>query len=84
MRGSDEIAAAPRFVRRYGAEAPFVAGLPGGPSAARGVTAQELRWGVRVEGALDSDDLLDRRTRLGLVDADRAASIDAAQAALAD
>jgi len=37
-----------------------------------------------VEGALDSDDLLDRRTRLGLVDADRTASIDAAQAALAD
>jgi glycerol-3-phosphate dehydrogenase len=81
---SDEIVAAPRLVRRYGAEAPFVAGLPGGPSAARGVTAQELRWGVRVEGALDSDDLLDRRTRLGLVDADRTASIDAAQAALAD
>jgi glycerol-3-phosphate dehydrogenase len=81
---SHEIVAAPRLLRRYGAEAPFVAGLPGGPSAARGVTAQELRWGVRVEGALDTDDLLDRRTRLGLVDADRAASIDAARAALAD
>ena len=81
---SDEIAAPPRFVRRYGAEAPFVAGLPDGPPAARGVTAQELRWGVAVEGALDVDDLLDRRTRLGLVEADRAASEDAAAAAFAD
>ncbi|HYI51901.1 MAG TPA: glycerol-3-phosphate dehydrogenase/oxidase [Microbacterium sp.] len=79
-----EIRAAPRFVRRYGAEAPFVAALPDGPAAARGVTAQELRWGVRVEGALDVDDLLDRRTRLGLVRADREASMDAAAAALAD
>lgn len=78
---SAEIAAAPRLVRRYGAEAPFVAALPGGPGAARGVTAQELRWGVAVEGALDVDDLLDRRTRLGLVAADREASIDAAAAA---
>jgi glycerol-3-phosphate dehydrogenase len=79
-----EILAAPRFVRRYGAEAPFVAALPDGPAAARGVTAQELRWGVRVEGALDVDDLLDRRTRLGLVAVDRDASVDAAAAALAD
>ena len=81
---SAEIVAAPRLVRRYGAEAPFVAGLPGGPSAARGVTAQELRWGVRVEGALEVGDLLDRRTRLGLVADDRAASTHAAEAALAD
>jgi glycerol-3-phosphate dehydrogenase len=79
---SGEIAAAPRLVRRYGAEAPFVAALPDGPPAARGVTAQELRWGVEVEGALNADDLLDRRTRLGLVAADRDASMDAAAAAL--
>ncbi|MET0782339.1 MAG: glycerol-3-phosphate dehydrogenase/oxidase [Microbacterium sp.] len=79
---SGEIIAAPRLVRRYGAEAPFVARMPGGPSAARGVTAQELRWGARVEGALEVDDLLDRCTRLGLVAADRAASTDAAAAAL--
>jgi glycerol-3-phosphate dehydrogenase len=79
---SGEIAAAPRLVRRYGAEAPYVAALPDGPAAARGVTAQELRWGVRVEGALDVDDLLDRRTRLGLVASDREASVDAAAAAL--
>jgi glycerol-3-phosphate dehydrogenase len=35
-----------------------------------------------VEGALDADDLLDRRTRLGLVPADREASLAAAAAAL--
>jgi glycerol-3-phosphate dehydrogenase len=78
-----EIAAAPRLVRRFGAEAPFVARLPDGPVAARGVTAQELQWAVAVEGALTIDDVLDRRTRLGLVASDRAASTDAAAAAFA-
>lgn len=77
-----EITAPPRFVRRYGAEAPFVAGLPGGrPVAARGVTAQELGWGVAVEGALGVADLLERRTRLGLVAVDAEASVPAALAA---
>ncbi|MEU1972442.1 glycerol-3-phosphate dehydrogenase/oxidase [Microbacterium sp. NPDC019599] len=76
-----EIAAPARLVRRYGAEAPFAAGLPDGPGAARGVTAQELQWAVAVEGALTLDDVLDRRTRLGLVAADRAQSTDAAVAA---
>lgn len=78
-----EIAAPARFVRRYGAEAPFAASLPDGPTAAQGVTAQELHWGVQVEGALGIDDLLDRRTRLGLVARDREASVDAAAAAFA-
>jgi glycerol-3-phosphate dehydrogenase len=76
-----EIAAAPRYVRRFGAEAPYVAALPDGQPAARGVTPQELQWGVAVEGALGIEDLLDRRTRLGLVEADRDASTDAAAAA---
>lgn len=76
------IAAPPRLRRRFGAEAPFVAALPDGPAAARGVTAQELQWGVAVEGAMTVGDLLDRRTRLGLVEADREESMDAAAAAL--
>lgn len=76
------IAAPPRLVRRYGAEAPFVAALPDGRDAARGVSAQELEWGIRVEGALTVDDLLDRRTRLGLVASDRDESVEAAQAAI--
>jgi len=78
-----EIAAAPRLVRRFGAEAPFAAALPDGPAAACGVTAQELHWGVAVEGALSIADLVDRRTRLGLVETDREASTDAAAAAFA-
>ena len=78
-----EIAAPARLVRRYGAEAPYAAAFPEGPGAARGVTAQELQWGVMVEGAMSVDDLLDRRTRLGLVERDRIESTDAAAAAFA-
>jgi len=76
-----EIAAPARLVRRYGAEAPFVAALPDGPGAARGVTGRELRWGVDAEGALTVDDLLERRTRLALVAADAEESREAAAAA---
>ena len=36
------------------------------------VTGAELLWAVRHEGALDEDDLLDRRTRIGLGPAGRA------------
>ncbi|MGH3681829.1 MAG: glycerol-3-phosphate dehydrogenase C-terminal domain-containing protein, partial [Natronosporangium sp.] len=43
------------------------------------VTAAEVLWAVRHEGALTVDDLLDRRTRLGLVPADRAAALPAAE-----
>jgi glycerol-3-phosphate dehydrogenase len=35
------------------------------------VTLAELVFGVTHEGAHDTDDLLDRRTRVGLVPADR-------------
>ncbi|MFC9950156.1 glycerol-3-phosphate dehydrogenase C-terminal domain-containing protein, partial [Streptomyces prasinus] len=51
--------------------------LPGHP-----VTGAELLWAVRHEGALDESDLLDRRTRIGLVPADRAASLDAVRTLL--
>ncbi|MEU6058902.1 glycerol-3-phosphate dehydrogenase/oxidase [Streptomyces sp. NPDC047097] len=74
-----------RLVRRYGTEAPAVHALaltdpalaepvaPGHP-----VTAAELVWAVRHEGALDAADLLDRRTRVGLVPEDRAAALESA------
>jgi glycerol-3-phosphate dehydrogenase len=79
----------PRLVRRYGSEAADVAALavadprllepvaPGVP--VRGV---ELAWGVVAEGALTAEDLLQRRTRLSLVDAWHDAAREAAQAAL--
>jgi glycerol-3-phosphate dehydrogenase len=44
--------------------------------------AAELAWAVRHEGALDEGDLLDRRTRVGLVAADREAALPAARRAL--
>ena len=42
----------------------------------------ELVFGVTHEGAADVDDLLDRRTRIGLVAADRALAVPAAERAL--
>ncbi|MET8116520.1 glycerol-3-phosphate dehydrogenase/oxidase [Streptomyces prasinus] len=78
-----------RLVRHYGTEAPAVHALgvrdarlgepvlPGHP-----VTGAELLWAVRHEGALDESDLLDRRTRIGLVPADRAAALDAVRTLL--
>jgi glycerol-3-phosphate dehydrogenase len=36
-----------------------------------GLTDAEIEFAVRVEGAMTVDDVLDRRTRVGLVDADR-------------
>ena len=81
----------PRLVRRYGSEAYEVAALartdpglllpvaPGVP-----VLGVELLWGVLAEGALSAEDLIERRTRLSLVDAWAAAAGPAAAAALAD
>jgi glycerol-3-phosphate dehydrogenase len=83
-----------RLVRRYGAEAPRVVAEAverTGESADRllapisplvPVTRAELVWGVTHEGALDADDLLERRTRVGLVPADREVAEDAAREAL--
>ncbi|MFJ3582000.1 glycerol-3-phosphate dehydrogenase/oxidase [Streptomyces sp. NPDC090127] len=78
-----------RLVRRYGTEAVAVHALgltdpalarpvvPGHP-----VTHAELLWAVRHEGALDASDLLDRRTRIGLVPEDRDTAEEAARSAL--
>ncbi|MFI8215808.1 glycerol-3-phosphate dehydrogenase/oxidase [Streptomyces sp. NPDC085932] len=72
-----------RLVQRYGTEAPAVHALavqeprlgepvvPGHP-----VTAAELLWALRHEGALDEADLLDRRTRIGLIPAERAEALE--------
>jgi glycerol-3-phosphate dehydrogenase len=83
------LAAPDHLIRRYGAEAPAVRALaardpqgdepvvPGHP-----VTRAALLWAVLHEGALDEADLLDRRTRIGLVPEDRAAALTAAHEAL--
>ncbi|MFE1191644.1 glycerol-3-phosphate dehydrogenase/oxidase [Streptomyces olivaceoviridis] len=75
-----------RLVRRYGTEAVAVHALaaqdpalaepvlPGHP-----VTRAELLWAVRHEGALDESDLLDRRTRIGVVAEDRVQALPTAR-----
>ncbi|MFI6787077.1 glycerol-3-phosphate dehydrogenase/oxidase [Nonomuraea sp. NPDC050383] len=74
-----------RLVERYGGEAaavlPYARAHP--EEVGPGVTAGELLWSALHEGALDEGDLLDRRTRIGLVPADRAAALPAARAMLA-
>ncbi|MGN6781307.1 MAG: glycerol-3-phosphate dehydrogenase/oxidase [Marmoricola sp.] len=83
-----------RLVRRYGAQASAVldsartvSGLseetllaPAAPSVP--VTLAELLFGITHEGAVDGGDLLDRRTRIGLVPVDRAAAEPLARRAL--
>lgn len=75
-----------RLVGRYGSEAPLV--VSGDPELAEPVadglpyTHDELRFAVTHEGALDAGDILDRRTRIGLVAEDRAAARSAAKLAL--
>jgi len=84
----------PRLVRRFGTDAelvlsnavevtglsedellaPIADGIP--------ATLAELVFAVTHEGAHDVDDLLDRRTRIGLVPADRERSVPAAERAL--
>ena len=79
------LAAPRRLVERYGTEAPRVLALAGrdpellapvAPGVA--VTGAELLFAVSHEGALDPADLLDRRTRVGLVPAERRAALAAA------
>ena len=88
------VAAPDRLVRRYGTEAPALlahgralgvddAALLSPVADGLTTTTAELLWAVHHEGALDVDDLLDRRTRIGLVPADRLLAESAALAALA-
>ncbi|RYF14523.1 MAG: hypothetical protein EOO77_14190 [Oxalobacteraceae bacterium] len=91
----DELARLPqpeRLVRRFGTEAALVlanavavTGLSEAELTApgpAGVTLAELVFGVTHEGAVTVEDLLDRRTRVGLVTADRAAAVSLAERAL--
>lgn len=83
-----------RLVRRYGTDAALVlssarevtglsdAELLAPVSDTVPVTLAELVFGITHEGAHDVDDLLDRRTRVGLVPADRALAEPLARRAL--
>ena len=68
-----------RFERRFGTEHDHVRALADGDPAmleplVEGVTltGAEVLWAVRAEGALDVDDVLERRSRVALVPADAA------------
>jgi glycerol-3-phosphate dehydrogenase len=73
------------LVARYGAEAPNVIAAAGceRPSepVADGVdvTRAEFEYAMTHEGAMTVDDILDRRTRIGLVESDRARAAPAAE-----
>ncbi len=77
------------LVQRYGAEASNVIAAatckrPTEPVAEGiDVTRAEFEYAVTHEGALDVSDILDRRTRIGLVEADRERVIGVAQEFLA-
>ena len=82
-----------RLVRRFGTEAPLVVAnaLAHGLNRADALapvsptipaTLAELVFGVTHEGATDVGDLLDRRTRVGLIAADRVAAEPLARRAL--
>ncbi len=79
-----------RLIRRYGMEAPEVAALaqrhgawladPVAPGSA--TIGAELLHGILAEGALTAADLVERRTRAALVDADREAATATAERVL--
>ena len=77
------------LVARYGAESAVVlssarcdrANEP--VAAGIDVTRAEFEFAITHEGALDADDILDRRTRIGLVATDRERAASAAQEMLA-
>jgi glycerol-3-phosphate dehydrogenase len=79
----------PSLVQRYGAEAPNVIATatcerPTDPVAEGiDVTRAEFEYAVTHECALDVDDILDRRTRIGLVPRDRERVVAVAEEFLA-
>jgi glycerol-3-phosphate dehydrogenase len=81
----ERVPAPGRLVARYGTEAPVVEALgPAAVVAGRPETVGELRFAVRHEGARTVADLLDRRTRFGLVPADRERAVPVAEQLLAE
>ncbi|WP_424077497.1 glycerol-3-phosphate dehydrogenase/oxidase [Mycobacterium sp.] len=77
------------LVLRYGAEAANVIAAatcerPADPVAdGIDVTRAEFEYAITHEGALTADDIVDRRTRIGLVAADRERVVDVAEEVLA-
>ncbi|QUQ69418.1 glycerol-3-phosphate dehydrogenase/oxidase [Kutzneria sp. CA-103260] len=64
-----------RLIAKYGSEAPALVALDRPAPVFGDLTEAEVAWAYDHEGALDADDVLDRRTRIGLVPADRAQAL---------
>uniref|UniRef100_UPI003D7B105C glycerol-3-phosphate dehydrogenase/oxidase n=1 Tax=Nocardia farcinica TaxID=37329 RepID=UPI003D7B105C len=86
----DRVPAPPLLVERYGSEATDVLALADSDPALAApvapgmdVLAAEFAFARARELALTEDDLLDRRSRIGLVAEDRAAALAAAETAIA-
>lgn len=79
----DTLPAPRRLIDRYGTESSVVAaiGEPRPVAPNQSVTMAEFIFAVRHEGATTVDDLLDRRTRIGLVPSDRADAEESAHLA---
>lgn len=83
-----ELAALPEsLVARFGHEAPKVVAAatvpdPLGRVAGFDVTRAEFEYAVTHEGALTVGDIVDRRTRLGMIEGDRAAAVPFAREVL--
>ncbi|MEV0057197.1 glycerol-3-phosphate dehydrogenase/oxidase [Saccharopolyspora shandongensis] len=82
-----DVEAAARLVAKYGTEAARVAALAEfDPDLAEPIvpglrlTAAEVIWAIRHEGALDAADVLDRRSRVGLNPAERESALPAVEA----
>jgi glycerol-3-phosphate dehydrogenase len=87
----DQIAAPARLRRRYGTEAARMVQHAGSDGRALErilpddpALRIEFSHGIEHEGALTASDLVDRRTRLGLLDDQRGRALDAAEQALAE
>uniref|UniRef100_UPI0008304072 glycerol-3-phosphate dehydrogenase/oxidase n=1 Tax=Nocardia miyunensis TaxID=282684 RepID=UPI0008304072 len=81
----DRLDAPPTLIERYGSQARAIMTLAqDDPALAEPVAPgidvlrAEFAYSISHEGALDADDLLDRRTRIGLVATDREAAASAA------
>lgn len=87
VRDADLIGLPKSMIDRFGYEAPAVMASctmenPLGKVAGLTITCAELEYAATHEGALTVDDILDRRTRIGLVPADRERALAAAEEAL--
>jgi len=73
-----------RLKAKYGTEAAAITAMNRPEQISGDITAAEILWAAQHEGALTTADILDRRTRIGLVPTDRRAAEASITALLAE